>query len=190
MAKRKNLGNSARFKVFQRDGFRCQYCGRTPPAVVLQVDHIIPVAEGGGNEESNLVTACSDCNHGKNARIIDASTVPRDYVAMAQDAKAKREQLAAYRRHLEALRWEMERAIDFVGEQFFGENLTWSYENNQDRRGQVERFINLLGLEEVARAARIAQSKVYYDTKRFSYFCGVCWNRATELGLRAKPEQE
>ena len=43
MAKRKNLSKSVRFEVFKRDSFKCQYCGKSAPDVVLEVDHIIPV---------------------------------------------------------------------------------------------------------------------------------------------------
>jgi hypothetical protein len=53
-----------RFKIFQRDGFRCVYCGRssTDDGVKLQVDHLKPLANGGGSSRENLVTACADCN--------------------------------------------------------------------------------------------------------------------------------
>lgn len=44
---RKPLSKKTRFDVFKRDQFRCQYCGRTPPTVVLEVDHVVPVAENG-----------------------------------------------------------------------------------------------------------------------------------------------
>lgn len=54
-----------RFEVFKRDGFRCGYCGKTPPAVTLEVDHIEPVANGGEDDLYNLITACFDCNRGK-----------------------------------------------------------------------------------------------------------------------------
>lgn len=50
-----------RFEVFKRDSFKCQYCGKSAPEVVLHVDHIKPVAEGGTNEITNLITACADC---------------------------------------------------------------------------------------------------------------------------------
>jgi 5-methylcytosine-specific restriction endonuclease McrA len=36
-----------RFEVFKRDNFTCRYCGRKTPEVVLEVDHVVPVAEDG-----------------------------------------------------------------------------------------------------------------------------------------------
>lgn len=46
-APRKAISKKTRFDVFKRDGFTCQYCGAHPPEVVLHIDHIIAVAEGG-----------------------------------------------------------------------------------------------------------------------------------------------
>lgn len=43
---RKAISTRTRFEVFKRDGFKCLYCGRTPPSVLLHVDHIIPVCSG------------------------------------------------------------------------------------------------------------------------------------------------
>jgi 5-methylcytosine-specific restriction endonuclease McrA len=56
-----------RFRVLQRDGFRCRYCGRpgSAPGVVLHVDHVVPLAAGGGSTVDNLLTACEECNLGK-----------------------------------------------------------------------------------------------------------------------------
>ena len=51
-AKRKALSQKIRFEVFKRDSFTCQYCGRKAPDVVLQVDHIVPVAKGGHQRHS------------------------------------------------------------------------------------------------------------------------------------------
>lgn len=59
------LRPSDRFRILQRDRFRCQYCGRAAPDVDLHVDHVVPVARGGGNDDENLVTACQECNLGK-----------------------------------------------------------------------------------------------------------------------------
>ena len=51
-----------REKIFQRDHYTCQYCGRTFPNVAL---HIIPVSKGGLNNEENLITSCMLCNRRK-----------------------------------------------------------------------------------------------------------------------------
>lgn len=57
-----------RFKVLQRDHFRCCACGASPslkPGILLEVDHIVPWAEGGETELDNLQTLCFPCNQGK-----------------------------------------------------------------------------------------------------------------------------
>lgn len=56
-----------RFLVFERDGYRCVYCGRTPngDGVTLHCDHRVPVAGGGLTTFDNLVTACDQGNLGK-----------------------------------------------------------------------------------------------------------------------------
>lgn len=63
--KRTTLPPSRRFQVLSRDKNICQYCGRQPPEVELEVDHIQPVSKGGIDEVSNLITSCRDCNRGK-----------------------------------------------------------------------------------------------------------------------------
>jgi 5-methylcytosine-specific restriction endonuclease McrA len=35
---------------------------------LLHVDHVVPVAAGGGTSEDNLLTACAECNLGKGTR--------------------------------------------------------------------------------------------------------------------------
>ena len=52
--------------LFARDGYRCQYCHRgqhdLKPRECLTRDHLVPISRGGGNEWTNVVTACSTCN--------------------------------------------------------------------------------------------------------------------------------
>ncbi len=61
-----------RFETFKRDGFTCRYCGRKTPQVVLEVDHVVPVAEGGTDDPENLVTSCFECNRGKGATLLES----------------------------------------------------------------------------------------------------------------------
>lgn len=54
-----------RHAIFERDGYRCTYCGREFPAAQLTVDHIQPRVKRGDNSPGNLVTACRLCNREK-----------------------------------------------------------------------------------------------------------------------------
>ena len=36
----------------------------------LEVDYVVPVSKGGGDDMGNLVTACRECNSGKRAHVI------------------------------------------------------------------------------------------------------------------------
>lgn len=72
------IAQGVRFDVLRRDNFTCVYCGRSSPAVTLEVDHKIPVVAGGSDEKENLHTACFDCNRGKGAKI-----VPNQPIAVA-----------------------------------------------------------------------------------------------------------
>ena len=56
-----------------RDNFTCCNCGNsihTEPNLLLEIDHIIPVAKGGQTEENNLQTLCWRCNRAKGDKII------------------------------------------------------------------------------------------------------------------------
>lgn len=59
------ISKRERFDIFRRDHFTCRYCGKSPPSVLLEIDHIVPVADGGTNVIENLATACQECNQGK-----------------------------------------------------------------------------------------------------------------------------
>jgi len=55
--------------VFDRDNSQCQSCGKTEAVAKLQIDHIIPLAQGGSNDISNLQTLCNTCNQRKKHHI-------------------------------------------------------------------------------------------------------------------------
>lgn len=60
-------------KVMDRDGWRCQICGRPTPKKLRgtckpnapELDHIIPFAMGGPHTYSNVQCACRECNAAK-----------------------------------------------------------------------------------------------------------------------------
>jgi hypothetical protein len=102
------VGKSLRFEVFARDSFICQYCGRRPPEVVLECDHIHPRSKGGSDEIVNLVTSCYDCNQGKRAKII-SEVAPRPDADIAllkvqQELAEVKQYLSGKRKHDAALK--------------------------------------------------------------------------------------
>ena len=72
-ADRRDPNIGLRFRVLQRDQFRCKLCGRSPATELsckLHVDHIIPFSKGGRTTFENLQALCSDCNVGKSNRSV------------------------------------------------------------------------------------------------------------------------
>ena len=51
-----------RDEIFERDGWRCVYCGARGAAAALTVDHVQPQVRGGDDSDGNVVTACASCN--------------------------------------------------------------------------------------------------------------------------------
>ena len=57
-----------RHEVLKNGNFKCQDCGASKNEVKLEVDHIIPVSQGGNDELSNLQVLCKECNRAKGNR--------------------------------------------------------------------------------------------------------------------------
>lgn len=57
--------------IYLRDGYQCQYCGKTFPERLLTMDHVHPKSMGGKKSWTNIVAACGPCNNrrGTNTRI-------------------------------------------------------------------------------------------------------------------------
>lgn len=61
----KKIPAALRTAVFERDAYRCVFCGSWHD---LTLDHVIPTAKGGADVEENLQTLCRRCNCGKGAK--------------------------------------------------------------------------------------------------------------------------
>jgi hypothetical protein len=95
------ISRTIRFAILHRDKFSCQYCGAKAPDVILHIDHVIPVAQGGKNETGNLVTACFDCNMGKRDKMVrHVPAVSAEFIAQLAAEQAELE--AEWRRDMEA----------------------------------------------------------------------------------------
>lgn len=62
-----------RLRVFERDAYKCRYCGKQLTRFTATLDHLQPVSEGGDNSFENLATACLHCNSRRGVRpVMDA----------------------------------------------------------------------------------------------------------------------
>lgn len=59
----RRITSRRRQRILARDGNRCVLCGSSSSLVI---DHVTPVAEGGGKEDANLRTLCHGCNAARN----------------------------------------------------------------------------------------------------------------------------
>lgn len=195
MAKRKSLGKKVRFEVFKRDSFKCQYCGATAPDVVLQVDHIKPVAEGGTDEMVNLITSCQPCNSGKGARELSDDSAVAKQRRQLEDLQARREQLEMmleWHGHVSDLRTREAEAAS----EHFGETFGWWYQK-PDHMKRWKSLIRRFGLQEVMAAIEdghesYAQIQVTGDStqdsahRAYTKLDGICKMRKLE---RDDPEK-
>lgn len=177
MTKRKSISKKVRFEIFKRDNFCCAYCGQRPPQTTLEVDHIHPVAEGGGNDDNNLITSCFECNRGKSARLL--TSIPESLSEKAKRIKECEDQLAEYRKIINSQNDRIESDCWIVVRAIFDEDTK---SIRKDWFSSIKRFVSSLELEDVIEAADIAASKkhFYSDIKKFHYFCDICWNKIKE----------
>lgn len=64
---RDRIPENVRRAVWRRDQGKCARCGSRE---LIEYDHIIPVAEGGGNTPRNIELLCQRCNRSKGANIV------------------------------------------------------------------------------------------------------------------------
>lgn len=177
MAKRKSLSKAIRFEVFKRDSFRCQYCGRSAPDVILEVDHIVPVSEGGKNDLLNLVTSCRDCNRGKTNKLLSDTSVIDRQKKQLDDMNAIREQtemLIQWKQELFQITNSQADAIENLSIQMTGCGFT------DTGRLEIVKLIKRFSFTEVYEAAEIAYTKYKVVEYAFKKIGGICYNRSRQ----------
>lgn len=171
--RRKAISVKTRFDIFKRDEFTCQYCGAHPPKVVLHCDHIVAVANGGGNDEDNLITACDRCNLGKGARPL--SDIPKSLEARAKETAEREEQIRGYSEVMQLKRERIDNDCHDVALMFAS-----AYGRDTIRTewlNSIKRFVIELGVDETIEAMEIAIGRGVSEYQCFKYFCGVCWRK-------------
>jgi 5-methylcytosine-specific restriction endonuclease McrA len=70
--------NFCRRAIWNRDNYRCQYCGVKPNYDESTLDHIVPRSKGGETSWTNCVLACYQCNSQKADREPQEAYKPKD----------------------------------------------------------------------------------------------------------------
>jgi hypothetical protein len=163
-----------RYEILSRDGEACCKCGRRPPDVELQVDHVIPVALGGSDEPSNLQTLCKECNSGKSSVPPDAPLVAQvssQAVAMAEALQIVAKERAANRKRASKIHGAFyEEWHAWTNRYGDHEHLPGTWKSNVDQL--LDAGLTIDDLIELVEVAMNAKAK---DT--WKYFCGCCWRR-------------
>lgn len=176
MSERKGISKKIRFDVFKRDGFVCMYCGAHPPAVLLEVDHIHPVAEGGTNDADNLVTACENCNRGKGAGLL--STVPQSLADKAEMVAEREAQLAAYYEILQGAKDRRDEEMWAIAQIYMDR---WGLDAMlRTDLSSIAMFLKRLDFFQVQEAMEMATNRTHSKGPSFKYFAGVCWRMISE----------
>ncbi|KUK85479.1 MAG: HNH endonuclease domain protein [candidate division TA06 bacterium 34_109] len=179
MTKRTAISKRLRFEVFKRDSFKCQYCGRSAPDVILQVDHIVPVSEGGDNDMLNLITSCQSCNLGKsNIELNDDSAVIKRK-NQADELQERREQMQMM------IEWQMglseieEMVVNEIEE--FWYRLAPGYKFNEYGKNKLRSYIRKFELSEIISAMKDSASqylKYSVDEEGNVKITSDSWNEA------------
>lgn len=182
MAKRKSLSKKIRFEVFKRDKFTCQYCGKSAPDVVLEIDHIKPVSKGGDNDIMNLVTACKDCNSGKSNRELSDDSVVKKQQAQLQELAERKEQLemmVEWRNSLNDLENDYVESINDI----FISRTEWGM--SESGRVKIKKLLKQFSFSEIMDATEIAIDSYYDGTEdswliAFAKIGGICYTKRNQ----------
>jgi hypothetical protein len=153
------------------------------PSTILEVDHVIPVSEGGPNHEANLVTACFDCNRGKSKGLLESVIEVTNYVSKYTALEEQKEQIDAY--------------LKFKDEQDALLNQL-SYQATYHLRSAIEstnkalptawkktvcHFLKTIPLERLTNISESVGLKVRANliNDPWKYFCGACHTVARDI---------
>lgn len=163
-----------RFEVLKRDNYTCRYCGAKAPDVALTVDHVIPTTLGGGDDPTNLVSACEPCNSGK------SSVSPESDLVADVDAAALLWARAMER--ASAIRGAEMRDMDALLDRF---DENWKETTSECERpigwdSSIVTFLQGgLSFAELVRYVEIAFCSKAAFNNVWRYFCGCCWREIT-----------
>ena len=160
-----------RFEVFKRDGFKCRYCGKTPPQVILEIDHVNPKSKGGIDDKKNLVTSCFDCNRGKRNNKI--KLLPINLKESVEQLEEMEFQYIAYQKMLDKINKRIVEEVIKISNLYYEHSYIY-FDKHLKRR--TKDFIKTIGYDEVRESLELAILKAKTFDKIIPIYYGRCFN--------------
>lgn len=185
----KVISKKLRFEVFKRDKFKCQYCGRGSPDVVLEVDHINPKSKGGGKDILNLTTSCFDCNRGKKNTLLNDNTVlekQREQLCLLSEKQNQLKMMIEWREGLSKINETVLASLLKIWE----ENTTYSL--NETGTNLIKILLKNYSFTEISSAMDVVTKYLKYDKDKptkesveyaFNKIRGICY-------IKSLPEEQ
>lgn len=155
--KRQPISKALRFEVFKRDKFKCQYCGASAPQVLLQIDHINPVAKEGTNDILNLITACFECNNGKRDKLLFDDSIITKQKEQLEQLQERREQLEMMMVWHQGLKNLDEDTINKLKK--YWESLAKGFTINENGVGNLRKWLKKFDFDEILKSMDVAATQ-------------------------------
>jgi len=165
--KRKGITPKTRFEVFKRDKFTCQYCGKSAPDIILHIDHIDPVFNGGHNDILNLITSCKDCNLGKSKNLLSDNSVIVKQQKQLEELQERREQIELMLQWRESLLSIDDEIVEKVNKKII--SLT-GFGVSKDGKKLINSWVKKFGIMDLFDSVEISFNQYYGDESNFSNF--------------------
>jgi len=167
------LSKKIRFEVFKKDDFNCRYCGRCPPNVILEVDHIIPKSKGGKDDIINLITSCFDCNRGKGSKRLDNKILRPDVGKINKELLIQIKEMKDF--------YKYQRVGANIKSELLEEIIDYWYKNvssyiSDKQKHSFKMFLEDFKVNEIVKAINIAKTRVVGWSNIFRYTCGILHN--------------
>jgi hypothetical protein len=187
---RTSISKSTRFEVFKRDSFTCQYCGGKAPDILLEIDHIEPVAKGGRGNILNLITSCKDCNGGKSDRRLSDTAVLEKQRAQLAELQKRREQIEMMFQWQKGLMELQDGVVDQLRE-IWEEHVPGFFLNETGIRG-LKKLHKTYPVDEIISAIRIAADQYldYQDGTPTKDSAEIAWKKVGGICRMARLERE
>ena len=154
------------------------------PDIILDVDHLHPVAEGGDDDILNLITSCRDCNRGKGKTPLSQNDSLKKSQRQLLDLADKTEQsqmmIEWKKSMLEIQQQEIESINDLIA------SIT-GWELSEHGKGIIRKNLRQFGFMLVWEATELSVEKYFDDSSEYAIdrsfnnmlhkIGGICYNK-------------